>query len=170
MKKYLLVVFGDFTDTKVLTKIATGMTPIVDSPHLKLHQSSSSVVFHFATELQQDDLNDFLVGLFYGTSDYFILTEMTDKVSVSMNDDLRAHLLDLENESEFFGKTIENDLFISEQDLANEAGAFVEYLLDEFQTEIKKPTLNELLDKISDKGLKSLTQFEKQTLDNYSKN
>ena len=169
MKKYLLVVFGDFTDTKLLSKIATGMTPIVDSPQLKLHQSSGSVVFHFATELEQDDLNDFLTGLFYGTSDYFILTEMTDKVTVSMNDELRAHLLDLDNFTEFDGVSKVNDLFPSEEDLVNDASMFVEFLLDEFQTEIKKPTLNELLDKISDKGLQSLTKFEKEVLDSFSK-
>ena len=56
MKKYLLVVFGDFTNTKSLTKIATGMTPIVDSPQLKLHQSVGSVVFHFESGVEKDDL------------------------------------------------------------------------------------------------------------------
>lgn len=169
MKKYLLVVFGDFTNTKSLTKIATGMTPIVDSPQLKLHQSVGSVVFHFESGVEKDDLQDFIVGLFYGTSDYFILTEMTDNVMVHMNDDLKSHLFDLNNESEFKTSQKEDEFSMSEDDFTNQAGAFVELLLEEFESEVKKPTLNELLDKITDKGLKSLTQFEKQILENYSK-
>jgi hypothetical protein len=47
---------------------------------------------------------------------------------------------------------------------------FVSFLLDEMEDEIKTPTLNEILDKISEKGLSSLSGFEKEILNKYSKN
>jgi len=168
MKKYLLVVFGNFNNTQEIAKIATGMSAIVDSPQLKFQQNSGSAIFHFASEVEQEQLQDFLIGLFYGLSDNFILTEMTDKVSVSMTEDLKAHLLNLEDVTEYT-ESSQDFYSISDEQLIENTEEFVNYLLDEFQSEIKTPTLNDILDKITDKGINSLTKFEKEVLDNYSK-
>jgi hypothetical protein len=46
----------------------------------------------------------------------------------------------------------------------------VSFLLEEMEDEIKVPTLNQILDKINEKGLSSLSGFEKEILDEYSKN
>jgi hypothetical protein len=50
------------------------------------------------------------------------------------------------------------------------AEEFVGFLLDEINQEIKVPTLNQILDKINEKGISSLTGFEMEILDEYSKN
>jgi hypothetical protein len=44
--------------------------------------------------------------------------------------------------------------------------------LDKVKKNVKKPTLDQLLDKInnSENGIESLSQFEKDTLESYSKN
>jgi hypothetical protein len=49
---------------------------------------------------------------------------------------------------------------------------FVALLLDKVKKNVKKPTLDQLLDKInnSENGIESLSQFEKDTLESYSKN
>jgi hypothetical protein len=47
---------------------------------------------------------------------------------------------------------------------------FVALLLNEVKKHIKAPTLDQLLEKIKNEGVDSLTPFEKGTLDNYSKN
>ena len=41
---------------------------------------------------------------------------------------------------------------------------------NEVKKHVKAPTLDQLLDKIKNEGVESLTAFEKGTLDNYSKN
>jgi hypothetical protein len=46
---------------------------------------------------------------------------------------------------------------------------FVALLLDEVKRQVKPPTLDQILDKINNKGFESLTQFEKDILDEYSK-
>jgi hypothetical protein len=96
---------------------------------------------------------------------------MTGKTSVYMPDDVKAHLLDLDND------TGEVDIRInmpkmgkSVDDMSEMAEDFVSFLLDEIEDEIKTPTLNEILDKISEKGLSSLSGFEKEILNKYSKN
>jgi len=163
-----LVVFGDFKDEKIITGIGHGMATIVDSDFLKYQHTTGSLIFHFASEVMYEDLYDFIVGLFYGLSENFILTEMTDKVTVHMEDRVKAHLLDLDKETESVDMTINFTKMFKEEieDLSND---FVEFILDEFKQEIKPPSLNEILDKINEKGIKSLTQFEKEILDNYSK-
>ena len=47
---------------------------------------------------------------------------------------------------------------------------FVALLLDKIKKKVKKPSLDNLLEKIQSEGLDSLTPFEKDTLDEYSKN
>ena len=170
MKKYLLVVFGDFKSKKMIESVGKGLSPIVDTPHLKFQHTKGALIMHFGSEVSQEELHDFLTGFFYGMSDTFILTEMTDKVSLSMSDETRAHLLDLDND----GDNVEIRIDMSNMrkpDMDEEfmAEDFVKFLLDEFNEDVKKPTLNEILDKINEKGIKSLLPFEKEILDNYSK-
>lgn len=47
---------------------------------------------------------------------------------------------------------------------------FVALLLNDIKKNLKPLTLDQLLDKIKNGGVESLTPFEKGTLDNYSKN
>jgi hypothetical protein len=46
----------------------------------------------------------------------------------------------------------------------------VALLLNEVKKHVRAPSLDQLLDKIKNEGVESLTPFEKGTLDNYSKN
>jgi hypothetical protein len=168
MKKYLLVVFGDFKNEKVINGLAKGMSTIVDSSFMKSQHTPNCLIFHFATEVMDEDLYDFIVGLFYGISENFILTEMTDKVTVHMEDSVKAHLLDLETKTESVDMTNGWSKMLKE-DIEELSNDFVEFILDEFKQEVKPPSLNQILDKINEKGIKSLTEFEKEILDNYSK-
>lgn len=168
-KSYLLVVFGDFNSKSIIEKFSKGMAQIVDSTHLKFLHRNGSMMFHFGSDVSQEEIFDYLTGLFYGFTETFILTEMTDKVSVCMLDESRSHLMDLENDGDYADITIDVNKE-NKNDLEEMAEGFVEFLLDEFKQEVKVPTLNEILDKINEKGIKSLSTFEKEILDNYSKN
>jgi hypothetical protein len=92
-----------------------------------------------------------------------------------MPKDVENHLLDLENKSEdvvidMNFKDIKNRLEEIEEESDDED--FVALLLDKVKKNVKKPTLDQLLDKInnSENGIESLSQFEKDTLESYSKN
>jgi hypothetical protein len=171
MKKYLLTVFGEFNSKEIIARLGKGMAPIVDSPQLKFQYIKGAIVFHFGSEVSADEIYDYVAGIFYGMSDSFILTEMTDKTSVYMPDDIKAHLLYLENESEGLDIRIEIPrMGKSVDDMSEMAEDFVSFLLEEMEDEIKVPTLNQILDKINENGISSLTGFEKEILDEYSKN
>jgi hypothetical protein len=81
--------------------------------------------------------------------------------------------LDLENGSENIEmfidmKSEKNNLRFNEEE--EDYDDFVALLLDEVKRKVKKPSLDQLLEKISKNGVESLSTYEKETLEYYSKN
>ena len=176
MKKYLFTVFGDFKNEKVITRVIKALTTVVDSPKLKYQHTESVAIFHFGSEVDPSALYDFITGMFFGLSETFILTEISDNMSFFVSNNIKKHLLDLESENE--DVVIETNMSKRSKpaddmmgaDISDMAEEFVGFLLDEINQEIKVPTLNQILDKINEKGISSLSGFEKEILDEYSKN
>lgn len=172
MKNYLLTVIGDFETEKVCKEIALSITPLVDSPNLKFQHTKGVLVFHFATEVLKEEIFAYIQGILYGTTESFILTELTDNMTVSFPNDIKEHLLDLQNSSEDVNMKIDLNKIKRNLDFmeSEEAEDWVALLLDEKEDYIKRPSLDQILDKIASKGYDSLSQFEKDTLELYSKN
>jgi hypothetical protein len=167
MKKYLLVVFGQFTN-EMSQDLALSISPIVDSPHLKFQFTPGAILLHFGSEVEHIEIHDFLCGVFYGLASTFILTELTDKVSVNMPKSYSDHLFDLENDNEPSTIQLKSNSNLTENDM-EEDDNFVALLLDEIKSKVSKPSLDSILEKIKSKGIDSLSQFEKDTLEDYSK-
>jgi hypothetical protein len=116
------------------------------------------------------DIHEFLEVTSYELYDAFILSELTDKVSVFMPQDIKEHLFDLDHMSEDCEHVIVNksgNPELSEE--MEEDDEFVALLLNELKGKLKQPSIDQLLDKISSQGIMSLTPYEKGILDNYSK-
>ena len=168
MKKFFLIVFGDFDSEGACKEIALTLTPIVDSPHLKFNHTKGNIFFHFASEVSQEEIYEYVMISLIDKCQYFILVENTDTVSVFLPPNVQEHLMDLVNE----GKDVEmkikvdhNKSLLSEEDEEE----FVALLLEEVKKQVKRPSLDQLLDKLNSKGIDSLSKFEKDTLDDYSK-
>ena len=169
MKKYLLIVFGQF-DEETSKEIGMNLTPIVDSPHLKFQYNKGASILHFASEINHIEIHDFLCGIFYGVATTFILTELTDKVSVNMPKMYSDYLFDLENDSDGAISGVNNgEDFNQEFEDEDYNESFVEQLLKDVKAKVSKPSLDSILDKIKSKGMSSLSEFEKDTLSEYSK-
>ena len=172
MKKYLLTVIGNVNSDKICKDIALSLTPIVDSPNLKFQHSSGVLVFYFASDVSKSEVYAFVMGVLYGITNSFILTEVTDNMTVYFPPDILKHLLDLDNT----GKDVQMKLTLTEikknlDSLENDEDDedFVALLLEQEMENLKKPTLDQILDKISLQGIESLNLFEKKTLETYSK-
>ena len=171
MKKYFLILLGDFKSEEFCKDIALTITPLVDSAQLKFQHNNGALLFHFASEVDHTEIYDFLSGSFYGLVSSFILTENTDNLSLYMEDEVKSHLLDLENPSGDVSINIDLSdpkLFEDEFDEEDEED-FMALVLNRVKDKIKKPSLDQLLEKVGNKGVDSLTPFEKDTLDAYSK-
>ena len=169
MKKYLLTIFGDFKNNEC-EEIARCMEPLIDSTHLKFQYRNGVILFHFASEILMEDIHEFLELTSHEMYDSFILSEYNDKVSVFMVDDMKEHLFDLDNESkgEITIELTPNNRFENIYD-DEEEDDIVTLLLNEVKKNLKLPSMDQLLDKINEHGVESLTPYEKATLDNYSK-
>ncbi len=168
MKKYLLTVFGDF-DSEKCEEIARCMEPLIDSEHLKFQFTRGAIVFHFASEILMEDIHEFmdLLSTDYFTS--FILCEWNETVSVMMNDDLKQHLFDLDHNTEGVvivpnDTTSQFDSYYDDEDEDD----IVTLLLKEVKKGLTTPSLDQLLDKIAENGVDSLTPYEKGVLETYS--
>jgi hypothetical protein len=172
MNKYLLTVFGEFETKEMCQNVALSITPIVDSPNLKFQHSKGVLLFHFSSEIPKEEIYEYVKGVLYGVTESFILTTITDDVSVSMPEDIYNHLFDLESangeiDMKLDMTRIKNNLDFMEQ----EEDDLVALLLEEMRENnaIKKPSLDQILDKVLTNGMESLSPFEKDTLETYSK-
>lgn len=172
MKSYLLTVIGNFDSEEMCKDVAISITPLVDSPHMKFQHTKGILMFYFSSEVDKQEIFDYVTGILFGITETFILTEVTDNMTVSLPKEIKEHLFDLENQSDDINMNIDmtkvknnTEMFGDEED----AEDFVALLLGEKERLIKKPTLDQILDKINSKGYQSLTQYEKDVLDGYSK-
>ncbi len=172
MKKYFLILFGNF-EAETCNEIAISISPIVDSPQLKFQTSQTFIIMHFASEVAREEIFEFLHVNLFDKVGSFILSENNDNMSVFMPDDIKAHLFDLENQSA--DVVINIDLkkvrdYLDTSEPEEDEDDFVTLLLDKIKKKVKKPSLDSLLEKILSEGIDSLTPYEKDTLNEYSKN
>jgi hypothetical protein len=102
-----------------------------------------------------------------------------DKMSLKMEEDISKHLFDTEIKPEKTEKLSElekriinlldgkSEESLSEMDECEDYGEFVDEILK--RKNVVEPTLDQLLDKINEKGMSSLTEKELNLLNNYSK-
>ena len=169
MRKYILILFGDFKSDELTKEVAMNLTPLVDSPHLKFQRTMGSIIFHFASEVSQEEINDYVWGTLIDVTNSFILSEYTDKMTLNFPEDVKKHLFDLEKNSEdlYINMSINSSV---KREMNHDEDEFVALLLEQIKDKVKKPSLDFILDKINSEGLQSLTPFKKEILDSYSKN
>ena len=169
MRKFFLILFGNFESEDTCKEIALTLTPLVDSPHLKFNHTNGSLLFHFASEVSQEEIHDYVSVSLIDICNSFILSESTDKVSLHLPASVKEHLLDLDNDSGDVEMRIKLAQNKNKNYTEEEDDEFVALLLEEVKRKVKRPSLDTILDKINNKGFDSLTQYEKDTLDEYSK-
>jgi|694.fasta_scaffold07890_18 hypothetical protein len=178
MKNYLLTIVGEFKkETPVCKEIAVSISPLVDSQHLKFAQKNGVLFLSFGTEVDKVDIYDYVLEILYGITDTFVLTEVSDNLTVNLPDDISGHLFDLEiGEGD---NSLNMDSIIANEDFDPSISSETDFELDsEFIATLKahldkvivRPSLDQILDKINSDGMESLTKFEKNILQDYGKN
>ncbi|NBO23083.1 hypothetical protein EBU94_07085 [bacterium] len=174
MTNYLLIAFGTFQEG-VSQDIALALTPVVDSETLKFQKNESVLIFHFGTEVHPTELKDYIQGVLFGITSTYIMTEMSDKVSVVMPDEFLKHLMDLNSaegdipNSLNMTKVKNNQIDIPSIDDDEIDEDILALLLGKKKHKVKRPSIDEILDKIQEKGLNGISPFEREILDNYGK-
>lgn len=162
---YLLTVFGKCENQDDFIKtISQDIITMCDSGNVKYYYGPESALITFRSSESLESMSEYLNSL-YGDSDlvYILLPYETDKLSFKMDSEISKHL---------FNSKINN----KKQSVDEEFDSLVQSLLGKEAprntTSKCKPekelSLDEILDKINDKGISSLSKKELTLLNNYS--
>jgi len=168
--KYILFLFGKSDDQEVFVdKIAKFLSLSMKSDSVRFYFGDTAAVFTFETDFNLMNVTSHLDELFSKPEIiYFLLPYQTDKLSVKLDAITQTHLFgtddDIISEEEFLNiikeRVEKNIIFEDEED-------------DEidlcYSKKVKEPSLDDILDKISDSGMNSLSENEKEILSKYSK-
>ena len=184
--QYLLFIFNDFKGKdKLVELIATQVSAFTDNnTNLKFNYDDNCVIMHFQSEFSFYVIRDHVHIILEKVVSQYFLMETPKKLYAFMPPDLKLNLFDLDEKNNTAGKnkskindiidnfiigftsSFNSDLFSQE----NMNKIFNESMFYEDFSHYKPPTIDEILEKIAKNGLNSLTEEEKQILDEYSKN
>ena len=107
MKDYIVIVFGDFQDSRKVYEVMMSITPIVESENLKFNYNDLSILCHFQSAESQEDIYQFMESSLFELSQMFFISEEKN-MSYFMDDNMKKHLMDL-SESESPNMVIDMD-------------------------------------------------------------
>ena len=163
---YLLFIFYDETienSEKKTQEIAFEVSKEMTSNEAKLISGGKHAIIHFSSDLHIEYVSEWVNVIFndLGSPQYFLIPK-PNKTSSNIPKDHLDYLLSLKKTRKQKPKQKKEFNFFD-----NDPFDFLN-LIKNFN-ECCNLTLDELLDKIIDSGLASLTKLEKQKLDEYSK-
>lgn len=187
LTKYILFVFAKNDNPKEFTEqIAEELCVISDTPNLNFYFGPESSVFTISTLDSYEDVKDY-VDMILGVGDimYVLLPYTPDKLSYGLPEKISKHLFN-DGISDFMSEKYNNsepnefevrkmiqdkirdtfNLNIENFDFEYDEDEWTD--IDEIKNKQRSPSLDELLEKIKEKGLNSLTEKELIFLNKYS--
>jgi hypothetical protein len=139
---------------------------------LKYIFTGESVIIHISTDKTTDELKKSFKDICSELYCWYFLSEFPEKMSCNLGDDDAKYLFDFnydvksksDEEVEFdFNIILEEDEEDDDDDIN-----LVQMLKDKYSVSNNEPTLDEILDKINQKGVSSLSFQEQAILKNYN--
>ena len=187
--QYMLFIFGDFKgQDKIIELIALQLSAFTDkNSYVKYNYGDYGIVMNFQSHFSFYNLRDHVHIVLEKVAPQYFLFERPKHMYAFMPPELKLNLFDLNEENVNIEQkdvnfkdmmnimdnflinltsTLSPENMLSEDDMER----MFENIMNEVdRQEEVKPTIDDILDKIKDKGIESLTNSEKQILDEYSK-
>jgi hypothetical protein len=179
--QYMLFVFGDLAESSEVTQyISSQLLTIVSSQFLKYTYGEYGIVFNFRSDETFDDLKEYVDMALSDLTDQYFLLETTKNFEIKMPRKMKKDFLNIDNQ-------LSNDIPIAGSISKEEKPKFnwdekkiitFDFLLpvinqnfENITEEIveEEPSIDDILDKISERGIDSLTKRETEILENYGK-
>ena len=187
--QYMLFIFGDFKgQDKIIELIALQLSAFTDkNSYVKYNYGDYGIVMNFQSHFSFYNLRDHVHIVLEKVAPQYFLFEKPKHMYAYMPPELKLNLFDLNEENvNIVQKDVnfKDMMNIMDNFLLNLTSSFntdnllseddMEKMFENIMNEVDrreefKPTIDEILDKIKDKGIDSLTNTEKQILDEYSK-
>jgi len=180
---FTLFIFGNFKGRGAEGELLQPLIPITSDESLKYVYESYTMIVQFDTDLPKEELIKYLKSTYTPNDIQYYLVPKGEELSVDLPGKIKNNLKELENNGERvmfishgykidteksmddFDKLIRHFMLESDfQDIAFEDEDEDPML----RPQKKNPTLDDLLDKMIDKGALSLSEEEKRLLTQYS--
>ena len=187
LTKYILFVFAKNDNPKEFTEqIAEELCVISDTPNLNFYFGPESSVFTISTLDSHEDVKDY-VDMILGVGDimYVLLPYTSDNLSYGLPEKISKHLFNdgindfmSQKPNNFYTEEFEVRKMIQDQ-IRDTFNLNIENFdfeydedewsdIDEIKNKQRSLSLDELLEKIKEKGLNSLTEKELSQLNKYA--
>jgi hypothetical protein len=171
---YLLFVYYDETvkeSEEKTNQIAGQISDVMTSKEIKFMFGDKHAIYHFASDLSLSEMGELMnIISFEVTGFEFFLTQKTKHNFSNFPEENVEHLLSLKKTSPKKKTTPTKSGLRTNNIIGNENFFDIaDLILNIKRPEICNLTLDELLDKIGTEGINSLSEIEKQKLDEYSK-
>ena len=161
-KQFMLFMFGDFVDNEsFITDVSYQLITVVSSKFMKFNYGEFGMVINFRTKETFEDLKEYVDMCMNEIVEQYFLMEVTSNIDIKMEQKLKRDFLNIDGV-----KKPTKTKGVSKDDLSEEKKKRISGMMEEKK---EQPTVDQILDKISEKGIESLTEEEKQILDNYGK-
>lgn len=169
MNRYLITIIAEFKSDQDIFNIVRGIVPIIESQNLNFQYSKEVLLIYFKTGIDKNEIFDYIQNVLLGITETFILTEITDNMTVSLPDEIKKNLFDLERMGYYSSVNADEKHNYDSHICKDDDDENIALLLNQIKEYIKKPTLDQILDKILSGGYQSLSPFEQEILEGYSK-
>ena len=184
--QYMIFIFGNFkNDDELVRLIATQISPFTNKDsYLKYNYGDYGIVMNLESLLPFYEIRDYIHLVLEKVTPQYFLIERPKHMYAFIPPELKLNLFDLNEENDKIeqkdinfkdmtsiidsfllnaASTILPENFLSEEKMNG--------LYDNIMTKVneEKPSMDDILEKIKENGITSLTKQEKQILDEYSK-
>lgn len=179
--RYLTFLMGVTVDSKEeIDSFTRALSPLTNgnSRYIFTHDA---MTLHFDSDVPYDELKAFMSTICDDYGFYFMMVPFPEKMAVNLPPEDCLYLFDLNSEIKFdnseaiehyFGQESKGDrkldyLFGDDED-DDEDDNVVQELMEKYRIKQEEPTIDEILEKIHEKGLSSLSIQEQAILNSYN--
>ena len=170
---YLLFVYynTDVQNTEEKTQeIGTKLADHMTSGQIKFMYGERHSIFHFAYKGDFQDVSDVMFFISEEMSGFeYLITKKSRDYTSNFDEDNLNHLMSLKNVTPKKHKPIPPKLRTNDLKGDETFMDLADIILNFKRKDVCNLTLDELLDKINEQGINSLSEIEKQKLEEYSK-
>ena len=180
---FTLFIFGNFKGRGAEGELLQPLIPITLDDSLKYVYESYTMIVQFDTDLPKEELTEYLKATYKSNDIQYYLVPKGEELSVDLPSKIKNNLKELENNGERV-RFISHGYKIDTEKHVDDFDKLIQYFMSEsdfqdisfedededpmLRPQKKNPTLDDLLDKMIDKGALSLSDEEKRLLTHYS--
>jgi len=189
-KQYMIFIYGDYKDKdKIVELIAIQLSAFSDpDTYLKYNYGDFGIVVNFSSYFSFYELRDHIHIVLEKAVDQYFLIETPRAMYAHTPPEMKLNLFDLNEENQKFEETTKKEKpesNIMDKFIFNIASSLLpddilseeemDKMFENIMTQVnkkeqqQKPSIDDILEKIQEMGIDSLTNFEKQILDEYAK-